>query len=187
MFYPDLTCYRDADPDDPMANVYPQIKNVGWLWRDEPYPKGKVDPRVLQKLKDLLFLDVKYTEARKEGTFDPEKAILVHTMHMRGSPLPCPFCEQVIGLEPDGVQVYSGDNEMVLGRNEMLIPSLKKPDEFYSVPTLIYHYIAVHEYLPPQEFINAVLAFDLTKPIDVEEFDPDCVEIPVENVTTYQP
>jgi hypothetical protein len=41
--------------------------------------------------------------------------------------------------------------------------------------------------LPPQEFIDAVIGFDMSKPIDVDEFDPDCIEIPAENVNDYRP
>jgi hypothetical protein len=183
--YLDLSFYRDGDVNG-VANVYPQVKNVGWLGEDVQYSKGSVPFCVIEKLKELIFCDLKNAEDRKHGIFDKHKSISIHQMHMRGNPYPCPFCDgddAIITVKPGNLKYYSGEREVLLGMSEILIPSLTK-DEYYSCPTMIYHYVEQHCYVPPKEFTGALNAFHLDVPFDADEAQSDltCIEMPMSEV-----
>lgn len=47
----------------------------------------------------------------------------------------------------------------LLGMSEIWLPS--SSGVIYAAPSLIYHYMEAHRYLPPQEFLDAVIAFNL--------------------------
>jgi hypothetical protein len=189
MYYPDLTCYRDGGPDH-LSNVYPSVKNIGWLGKNEKYNIGDVQPELVRKLLDIMFLDVKNSEDKKKGTYNREKSVNVHLMHMRGSPYKCPLCNdgKEITYSAVGVTSYSGTNEMLAGLNEVCIPSLTT-GEYYSFPTMLCHYIVAHKYKPPQEFLDALAAFDLDKPYDIDKEQEDlvCIEMPSNEVNSYVP
>ena len=177
MYYPDLTCYRIGEPGK-VASVYPALKNIGWLWKGVPFPQGEVPLILVQKLKEMLFLDLKNLEDKKAKKFDSNKAILIHDMYIRGEPHRCQFCEpeQEIWIEPEDLRYYTGNSRMVLGGNEMCIPSLKS-GEFYIFPTMLYHYVAEHKYLPPKEFLDALASFSLERPYNWEEAQGDLEEL----------
>ena len=61
---------------------------------------------------------------------------------------PCPLCNETItNIEIDGQACILGSAEIrVIGE-----------EDIFAAPTLIYHYVTVHNYLPPDEFIDAVL------------------------------
>ncbi len=62
---------------------------------------------------------------------------------------PCPFCPTPVPpLEANGQTHQWGTAEIrVIGE-----------EDIFAAPTLIYHYVTVHHYLPPTEFITAVLS-----------------------------
>jgi hypothetical protein len=189
MYYPDLSYYRDGEPNG-IANMYPELRNIGWLGKSYSFSQGNVSASLTQKLKEMLFLDLKNTEERQRDIFDKNKAVLIHQMHMRGSPYGCPFCPKehaIINVEPINLQYYLGNKEMLLGINEISIPSLNR-DEFYSFPSMIYHYITEHKYKPPQEFLDALTEFNLDKPCDMDEAQSDliCIEMPMNEVNDYE-
>lgn len=188
MHYPDLTCYRDGELHG-IANVYPDVKNIGWLEENELFEKGEVSPALILKLKEILFLDVKNNEEKRRGIFDKHQAICVHQMHMRGSPYKCPLCKKNITniqVKPEGVNLYSGQTKSILGLNEICIPSIDGK-KYYSFPTMLYHYITEHNYKPPDEFLDALFEFDLTKPYDIDEAlkDLKCIKMPMKDVNNY--
>ncbi|MGW6949192.1 DUF7919 family protein [Streptomyces xanthophaeus] len=51
-----------------------------------------------------------------------------------------------------------GDLRASAGTGEIRVPC--SPGTVFAAPSLIGHYVVVHSYLPPQPFIEAVLAFD---------------------------
>jgi hypothetical protein len=140
--------------------INPKNLNVGWIDEHVNYPKGRVSKNILDKLLTLTLFDLdQHPTPRKLGVHSHPSGIVVHKMHVRGSPFACPFCKKIVELN---------DNEgraMVLGRNEMCIPNQGKSVKF-SFPTLLYHYIAVHDYLPPRAFLDALDAFDMKTPYD---------------------
>jgi len=47
---------------------------------------------------------------------------------------------------------------------QFMIPVEGEDKTFYDVPEMIIHYIEVHNYLPPQEFIDAVMNLEIERP-----------------------
>jgi hypothetical protein len=170
MYYPDLTCYR-INFSYGYSLVSPNLRNIGWLGRNQDFPKGKVPEPIIQKLKEILFLANKNAEDISKGTFDVNKATLLHTSsEIRGSVYKCRLClsehRRCISIAPLGLRYYTGNSPFELGRNDIRIPSLKK-DVFYVFPTMLYHYIVEHNYRPPQEFLDAFDLIDLEKPFNL--------------------
>ena len=59
----------------------------------------------------------------------------------------CPFCPS--HMRGNELEIYWGNGEIwIRGKGDIM----------YVAPTMIVHYIYRHAYLPPQEFIDAVLA-----------------------------
>jgi hypothetical protein len=124
-----------------------QVLNIGWLDDSHDYPVGRVPDTVVSKLKQLLLTnrDVNKVSAIKG----------------------CPFC----GV--DVVYVPSSDARKLLGMSEIWIPG--KTGTIYAAPSLVYHYITKHEYLPPQEFLAAVEDFDLAAEINLQNLFDNAV------------
>ncbi len=55
-----------------------------------------------------------------------------------------------------------------LGSNEIWIPSVID-NSYYAAPSLIIHYIEKHSYSPPQEYLDAVLNFNLNVKFNAQE------------------
>ncbi len=53
------------------------------------------------------------------------------------------------------VIMKSGDQELALGSAEVRVTG--DDGTVYAAPTLVAHYIAGHDYLPPAEFVEALL------------------------------
>lgn len=184
MHYPDLSYYRVGFSEDSLQYVFPAVRCVGWLDAQLDYPQGSVPSTLSEKIREILFLDIHNAEAKRQGTFDKTQAIQVHQHYMRGYPQPCPFCKKTITVEPIGLEHYLGGSEKVLGRNQICLPS--EAGLFFAAPTLIYHYITEHQYLPPQEFLTALEAFDLDKPFDINTARDriPCLQVPTAQVNT---
>lgn len=189
MYYPDLTCYR-IDSCSKVSTVYPKLKNIGWLDAEIDFKKGGIAAHLIKKLKEILFLHVRNIEDKENSIFDESKAILVHTGFSRGSAYQCPLCEERkdISVEPTNLQYYNGGKSILLGINEIQIPSMVK-DEYYIFPTMAYHYIVEHEYIPPKEFLDALELFDLNQPFNIYKECADEVEIdmPESEVNSFIP
>lgn len=101
---------------------------VGWLQRNRPYSRGTVPDRFLEQL--LGFCFDQYTVCARVGARR------------------CPLCgENVEPVTRDGETAHFGQAEIrVLGEVDI-----------FAAPTLIYHYVAEHDYRPPGVFIDAVV------------------------------
>lgn len=64
--------------------------------------------------------------------------------------------------------MFSDKDKIFLGHGEIWLPSITK-EIIYASPTLMYHYIEKHHYLPPQDYIDSVIAFDLNSDWDGAE------------------
>ncbi len=104
---------------------------VGWLSKEHSFTRGPVDGEVRAKLTQLA---VHKSSQRTRG---------IHR---------CEFCaEEEIWLQaPDGA-------EEMLGTAEVWIPGV---GVMYAAPNLIVHYVIVHEYQPPQVYLDALRALD---------------------------
>ncbi len=106
----------------------PETRAVGWLDQGHAFPKGEPSDEVLSRLWQFCRISV----ARTRG---------VH---------PCPFCSSNFGAEAE----RDGDR-LLLGAAEIRVFS--SDGQKFAAPILIYHYVAVHHYQPPAEFIEAIL------------------------------
>ncbi len=114
------------------------VWNVGWLANGKEYPKGEVDSETLSKLASILV---------SAGNVD------IHVNRMRSlDPCSLSGCEALV--------VKHEGNSVDLGGSEIWIPSVKK-GEYFACPSLVYHYIEEHDYMPPVEFLEAIQNFDL--------------------------
>jgi hypothetical protein len=113
---------------------FKKVLHVGWLEKGHEYPTGETDAAVIGKLKVLVELP----RAPKIQTLG------FHT---------CDFCDNRF------IHMLCVEREIPLGSAELLIPSAW--DVIYTTPDLIIHYIEDHNYCPPDEFVEAVKAFDV--------------------------
>ncbi|WLP95287.1 hypothetical protein [Psychrobacter sp. M13] len=164
MYYPDLENYYMYD--DNYSNMF----NIGWLDKSYDFTKGEVSQNLVEKLRYLTLL------AREQDMFHytHPSGIVVHSGLVRGPIFECPYCGEKIGLFDENDQ---SDNPkgVQLGLNTMEIPSIDG-NFIYIFPTLLYHYITEHNYRPPNEFLLALEAFDLTKPFNCNDLDDNVYE-----------
>jgi hypothetical protein len=106
----------------------PRAKNVGWLSRDHAFEKEQPSDVVLQKLWQYC----KLTVGASRG------------WHC------CDFCG-----DEDGITLQFGAEFIRGGTSEIRVFSPN--GTVYAAPNLIFHYIAAHNYKPPQEFLSALL------------------------------
>jgi len=102
--------------------------NIGWLSKDHPFLTGAVVPSFIEKLKD--YARFPYNVSRG--------------FHC------CELCFDAKGV------AHTTDIEGARGNREIWVKS--KDGKTYIAPSLICHYIEVHHYLPPSEFIEAALS-----------------------------
>ena len=122
--------YPDLSPHSITRLSSPNVLNVGWLDASHSYHKGKVEDGLIDKLVSLCAF----------GCVNRTRG-----WHA------CPFCS----IYPVTVKI---DNEIIsLGSAEIRIAS--RGDIIFAAPNLICHYIAAHEYCPPDEFLTAVAGY----------------------------
>ena len=112
------------------------IQHVGWLEAGQPYSRGAATPADVRLLERLVL-----------RTWKPMFGS--HGWH------DCTLC----GRKPaDGPIMRNIDGRAtLLGGSEIYLPD---GEILYSAPTLILHYIEVHEYQPPEAFLRALRAVD---------------------------
>jgi hypothetical protein len=141
MFYEDLSdyCYYLKTPVS-------KVRNVGWLEKDKSYAVGNVLDGFLSKLSSIIL---------GNGVVDAQ-VNRIRSVH------PCVFSDcGILNIEFDGRQD-------TLGVAEIWVPS-KEGCGFFSAPSMIYHYVEKHDYLPPEEFVKAVMNFDLSNPYKAQD------------------
>lgn len=142
MYYPDLSGYEYVLPKR-LADVL----NVGWLERGRPYKKGPFPDQLLAK---LARLSARYRTRVMRG---------FHFCDLCDA-LPHEWVELPIGRLsiPRQARVESSMGQVDLGDAELWLPSANG-NVIFAAPNLICHYVAVHEYLPPEPFVEAVQSF----------------------------
>ena len=66
---------------------------------------------------------------------------------------PCNLCDE------ESFEISGASKAMCLGASEIWVPC---GDKYFAAPSMILHYIEVHNYRPPVEFVDAVKAMDLS-------------------------
>jgi hypothetical protein len=133
MFYEDLSnyCYYLKTPVS-------TVRNVGWLDKGKPYKTGTVPVDFLTKLSSIILgNNIVDTQVNR-----------IRSAH------PCALSDC------GSLEIMDGERSETLGAAEIWIPSCEG-GVFFASPSMIYHYVEKHDYLPPQEFVAAVVAFDL--------------------------
>jgi hypothetical protein len=107
--------------------VHPGTKAVGWLAAGHPVPTSVPSEELL----DRLWQFCKVSVAQLRGIHE------------------CDLCN-VEGVE----FVERGSETLLLATSEIRV--FGTAGEVYAAPTLIYHYVAVHHFTPPDEFLRAL-------------------------------
>lgn len=140
MYYEDLSNYKYY-LKIPLANVHA----VGWLDKDFPFSIGKTPDDFLPKLAEII-LGNSHVDAQVNK---------IRSQH------PCSLSDCCVkALEHNG-------KIDPLGMAEIWVPS-KDNGKYFCAPSMIYHYIQVHRYSPPEPFIDAVMNFNLSLPFDAQ-------------------
>lgn len=123
-----MTYYRDLTNYE-YHNDGKNAINIGWLDREYEYCVGKVPDEFVDKLWDYL----RYNIIQMRGFHE------------------CNLCTEKTGY----LSVKRDDEELKLGSAEIRVIGVN--GKIYAAPNLIYHYVTIHNYRPPDEFIDAVL------------------------------
>ena len=154
MYYPDLTSYsylRTEIVSTPENYLAPEnsvdVLNVGWLEHPYPFEKGEVPLIFIDKLLKLCL-----------NSFNKTRGY--HVCNICENPMVFPMKIKTGGIEavfnlPLPTTIIRGEVQMMLGTAEVRV--VGQTGLIYAAPDLIYHYVTEHKYLPPQEFIEAVL------------------------------
>jgi hypothetical protein len=103
------------------------VRNIGWLDPGSSFQTGEVDPEFLSRLWQFCTVSILQTRGLHE----------------------CEICRSRSAntAERDGLQLLLGSAE---------IRVFSSSGDIYAAPNLIYHYAAIHRYMPPAEFVDAV-------------------------------
>lgn len=150
-----------------------EVLTVGCLDEKHIFPTGEVSPNLTRKLRDILTCNNSHC------------SVSVNSIRGHRS---CPICGQGAAFWiHDGSTLLSW-NEIdkitdsdrtleicILGNSETWIPNKYIKDNCFATHDLIYHYISDHKYLPPQDFIDSVIGFDIESDFIAEKEYSNCV------------
>ena len=133
MHFDDLTVYEYHLPF-----CLDGVLNVGWLDPKHTFRQGPMDAKFIDALRALIC-----------GEFD---GLQVHVNEIRGQH-PCTLCNAhpSIGCRLRG--------DIGLGSSEIWVPFA---DTIFAAPSMILHYATDHSYLPPDDFVQAVMMLEKT-------------------------
>lgn len=121
-----------------LSSAFDQVLNIGWLDCEHDYPIGEVPLEFVANLRRAL----------GGGSKVKSEVNLIRGVH------PCNFCGSDQLVDP-----YSK-----IGSCEIWIPG--ENGKIYASPSQIVHYVEAHGYLPPKEFVDAVMNLDFEAVFD---------------------
>jgi hypothetical protein len=126
-----MTFYPDLSPYVYLrsAKDYGVALNVGWLSKEYSYPEGNVSSEFLNN----LWVHCKSRVLLTRG-FSPCEL---------SSECECPIVAKF--------------NREILRLGSAEIRVLAKDGTIFAAPDMIFHYVITHHYLPPKEFVEAVI------------------------------
>lgn len=140
MYFEDLTAYRYYLPSE-----LSEVRNVGWLDASHAYLKGEVSRGFVSKLREIICARLSNAD--------------VHVNVIRGVH-PCNLCGN------EHIEISCPGSRVLLGMSEIWFPATRG---YFAAPSMVLHYVEEHGYVPPQEFVDAVMAFDLRQPFNAQE------------------
>jgi len=132
--------FSDHSPYAYGHGSHPGVVHVGWLDDIHPYPTGTVDALLIEKMKLLASNPVELYRGKHICELCVKPPDLVKTT------LP----NKVI-LDPNCSWARWADERSSNGEIRVSGEGI-----IFAAPVLIVHYIEVHNYLPPTEFLRAV-------------------------------
>ena len=141
MFFEDLSNYSYY-----LKQPLNDVKNVGWLAANQSFSAGKPLTDFLLKLEKIIA---------------SQDLVNVHVNQIRGVH-PCSLSSSCKGI-------VIGGGKIGLGSSEIWIPSAADGKQYFASPSLIFHYIRDHNYIPPEEFIEAVEKMRLDTPFKAQD------------------
>lgn len=147
MYYPDMSTYGYTPTltkvDENGVKTYwadENVVNVGWLEAGYEFKTGACNSQLLETILELC-----------------EKPIALFGGHHI-----CDFCygEDYDWPPPPQHYVLNNGKPVYLGNGEIEVTG--EDGKRFRAPTLIYHYITEHNYLPPEEFLQALARLDPT-------------------------
>lgn len=147
MYYADISRYAKN-----MKAPLESVRNAGWLDSEHDFEKGDPPQEFLAKLGSVI------------SSFG---ALNVHVNRIRGMH-PCSLCKQ---RGPFKI----GQNGIAIGSSMLWIPEIEQ-GRYWAAPSLIYHYVEEHAYLPPEGFIRAVMVLSLDATYNGQDAYLDMVE-----------
>ncbi|MGW3563375.1 DUF7919 family protein [Streptomyces sp. NPDC000941] len=132
-----MTHYADLSPYAYTTGSVPEgveAVSVGWLEPGEAFPRGAVPEEFVQALA-LLCRD--------------DRHMVMRGWHHCGLPHPP-------GEDEYPAVIHVGQDRVSLGSAEVRV--VGRDGRWLIAPNLVHHYITAHSYLPPEEFIEAVMA-----------------------------
>ena len=135
-----MTWFPDLDTRT-LITAGPQIRAIGWLASGKPFTQGEVSEEFLRRLDEFVGLADVSARSLSWGAF--------------GGFHECEFCDRP--AEPVTRNRPSLNGE-IIGAREFGVPA---GPLLYVAPELVTHYIRIHHYQPPAEFVTAVLASPL--------------------------
>lgn len=115
---------------------FDMLLSVGWLCKAQDFSKGTPPEDFISRLTDLLVWPVQ----------DPFTSYVMFGHHA------CDLCP----LERQSLKQRVGSRSIAVGRRNLFVPK-PRSELVYVAPSTIIHYILEHDYLPPEEFQNAVM------------------------------
>jgi len=140
MHFEDGSPYRYMDATEVDSGTV-CATNVGWLEKSNAYEKGTVPARFLEKLFWYCASPVNRTRG----------------LHV------CQFCDSK-NQPAKGVSAELDGEILTLGSAEIRVQGAD--GTIFAAPDLIFHYVDVHGYLPPESFIRAVMENDTDSQAD---------------------
>jgi hypothetical protein len=135
-----MTYFSDHSPYAYGHGSHPGVVHVGWLDDIHPYPTGTVDALLIEKMKLLASNPVELYRGKHICELCVKPPDLVKTT------LP-----NSVVLDPNCSWARWSDQRSSNGEIRVSGEGI-----IFAAPVLIVHYIEVHNYLPPTEFLRAV-------------------------------
>lgn len=125
-----MAYYKDLTPYEYGECYNDKTVNIGWIDDVHPYSKGKITDEFIF----FLWEYIKYPINRTRGVYHNKRLDSQKTFH---------------------IAHYEGYH-ITLGDAEIRVVDIEN-DVIYAAPNLVLHYIITHQYLPPEQFVNAVI------------------------------